>query len=1042
MRYPCTVFAFLLLILSSPSLPAQSSKDNASESYEALKWRNIGPYRGGRSNAVCGVQGDPMTYYFGSTGGGVWKTTDAGLNWKNCSDGFFNTGSVGAIEVAPSDPNVLYVGMGEHAVRGVMTSHGDGVYKSEDAGRTWKHLGLPNSRHIAEIRIHPQNPDVVWVAVQGAVHGPSEERGVYKTTDGGQSWEQVLYVNASTGAADLSIDPSNPRILYAAMWEHRRYPWTVLSGGEGSGLYKSVDGGISWEKLEKGLPENMGKAAIDVSPANPMRIFANIEAEKGGVYRSDDGGQSWKQVCSDRVTIARAWYYIEVFADPQDAETVYVLNAPVLRSVDGGKTFQSVPNPHSDQHDLWINPDQPDNMILANDGGACVTFNGGKSWSTQQNQPTAQFYRVITDRRFPYHVYGGQQDNSTMAIASRSWGSGIDRQDWYPVAGGESAFLAFDPDDPQRIYGGSYQGNISAYDARTGINKDIMAYPVTGLGTTPKDMKYRFNWNAPIVAQPQNPSIIYHGANVVLKTTDGGMNWVEISPDLTRDEPEKQGPGGSPYTNEAAGGENYNTISYLACSPLSSGEIWVGSDDGLVHLTTNEGNDWKNITPPDLGVAIINSIEVSFHQKGRAYIVATRYKMNDFTPMIYVTDDYGKNWSKKTSGIDLEAFVRVVREDRKDPNLLYAGTETGFYISFDRGDQWHPFQSNLPVCPINDLTIQDNDLVVATSGRGFWILDDISAIQQSKGEIPTDEVQLFSPKTAIKFYLDAPKTAPARQGQNPLNGVILDYVIPEGRDTLETTLEILNSAGEVIRTYSNQKEKGYQSFPGGPPSLQVLPSKAGLNRFNWDLRTDRLPYIPKIFVLGDYRGHSVAPGNYSARLINQQDTLTTQIEVAPDPRLKASKKDFQDQEIFLASIDEMVREIHTSVKQLRTVRDDLQQLLDRLENQPQADTLLRKGKEIVEQINTFEQKLVQPQQETFQDVINFTNQLNSELLTLKGRVDSHAPRLTRGARQRLLDLQENWTDFYEEEQQALQMEIDAFNQLFKSLELPVLVIPN
>ncbi|RMG88640.1 MAG: glycosyl hydrolase, partial [Bacteroidetes bacterium] len=723
------IFLFFLLGISPLFLFAQKKNKRArnapsavfdAEVFKSLQFRNIGPFRGGRSNAVSGVRGDDQTYYFGSVGGGVWKTTDAGISWKNVTDGFLASGSVGAIAVAPSDANVVYVGMGEHAVRGVMTSHGDGMYKSTDAGKTWSHIGLKDARHIAAIRVHPTNPDVVFVAVQGALWGPSADRGVYKTTDGGQTWRKVLFVNETTGAADLSMDATNPRILYAGMWDHQRFPWQVRSGGPGSGIWKSVDGGETWQALKKGLPEAMGKVAVDVSPANPNRVYANIEAEKGGVYRSDDGGKSWKRVNSDRVTVARAWYYIEIFAHPTDENIVYVLNAPVLRSIDGGKTFESVPNPHSDQHDLWINPDRPDNMILANDGGACITFNAGRSWSTQQNQPTAQFYRVIADRRFPYHLYGGQQDNSTVCIASRTSGGGIGVRDWYPVSGGESAFLAFDPDHPDLVYGNSIQGFMEVYDHKTGETKGIMAYPQLNLGTLPRDMKYRFNWNNPLVADPHDPTVLYHGAQLVLKSADGGYSWTEISPDLTRNDPEKHNAGGVPYTNEAAGGEVYNTLSYLACSPKEAGVIWAGSDDGLVHLTRDGGKNWANVTPAGLPESLINAIEVSPHDPATAYLAVTRYKWNDLAPMIFVTHDYGKTWSKKVAGIPGDNFVRVVREDPVKKGLLYAGTEHGLYVSFDGGEKWSRFQSNLPVCPITDLAVHDNDLLVATSGRAFW----------------------------------------------------------------------------------------------------------------------------------------------------------------------------------------------------------------------------------------------------------------------------------------------------------------------------------
>ena len=837
------------------------------EKFAAMKWRNIGPFRGGRSNAVCGVLGDPMTYYFGSVGGGVWKTVDAGISWYNISDGFFKSGSVGSIAVAPNDPNVIYVGMGEHAVRGVMTSHGDGMYKSTDAGKTWKHVGLEKSMHIAEIRVHPQNPDIVWVAVQGALWGKSQDRGVYKSTDGGANWKKVLYINENTGAADLSLDQSNPRILYAGMWDHQRLPWKVRSGGPGSGIWKSVDGGENWTELEGGLPKEMGKVAVDVSPANPQVVYANIEAKKGGVFRSNDGGNTWTQTNSQRVTVARAWYYIEIFADPVDENRVYVLNAPMLKSIDGGRTFSRISNPHGDQHHLWINPDDNENIILANDGGGCITFNGGKTWSSENNQPTAQFYRVITDNQFPYNVYGGQQDNSTVSISSQTQMGGIGIRDWHPVAGGESAFLAFDPDDPKLVYGTSIQGMMDMYNQETGTYKDIMVYPQLNLGTLPKDMKYRFNWNGPLTFQPQNPEVMYCGGNILMRTEDGGMSWKEISGDLTRNDTTKHGVGGIPFTNEAAGGEVYNTISYIACSPHQAGVVWVGSDDGLVHVTQDDGKTWSNVTPAGLPESLINAVEISPNDPATAYIAVTRHKFNDLSPMIFVTHDFGKNWQKIVKGLPGDNYVRVVREDPEQKDLLYAGTEGGLFVSFNRGEEWHAFQSNLPICPITDLTIRNNDLVASTSGRAFWILDDLSALQQTMGLPDTSAVTLAEPAPSVKFTIGAAPQPRPGQGQNPLNGVTLDYYLPHTwTDTSELTLEVLDADEKVIRTMTNQKPKDFKRWEGGPQPPQVLPAKPGLNRSNWDLRRDALPAIEGVFVMGDYRGHLVAPGKYTLRL--------------------------------------------------------------------------------------------------------------------------------------------------------------------------------
>ncbi|MCB0558840.1 MAG: glycosyl hydrolase [Lewinellaceae bacterium] len=1029
--------ALLLLVLPSG---AQSPQLIDEALFQGMQWRNIGPFRGGRSVAVAGLPDNPLVYYMGTTGGGVWKTEDAGLNWFNISDGYFNTGSVGAIAIAPSDPNVVYVGMGEHPVRGVMTSHGDGVYRSLNGGKDWQYLGLPNSRHIAAIQVHPNDPDVVYVAVQGALYGPSLDRGVYYSNDGGQNWQQLLFVNETSGACDLSMDSNNPRILYAGMWDHQRTPWQIRSGGPGSGLYRSADGGLNWEKLINGLPEAMGKVGVCVSPANPERIYANIEAEEGGVFRSDDGGQNWVRVNQHRSTVARAWYYIEIIADPIDEETVYVLNAPLLRSSDGGKSFSSISNPHSDQHALWINPHKPDIMILGNDGGATITFNGGQSWSTQHNQPTGQFYRIITDNRFPYYIYSGQQDNSAIAIPSRTPKAGITAQDWYSVAGGESAFIAFDPDNPERIYGGSYQGELTVYDHHTGRKKDIMAYPGLSLSKLPREMKYRFNWNAPLVAQPQHPGILYHGANVVLRTEDGGMNWKEISPDLTRNEPEKQGKGGAPYTNEGAGGENYNTLSYLACSPLEAGTLWAGSDDGLLHLTRNEGQDWQNVTPPRLGEALINCIEASPHNPAAAYVVATKYRFNDLRPMAYYTQDFGKSWMEIAQGIDEEDFLRVIREDPVRPGLLYGGTETGLYISLNYGRNWQRFQLNLPACPINDLAVKGNSLVAATSGRAIWILDGLEPLQQ-QGDMANSSVQLFQPSPTVRFAGNTPEEPIAGLGQNPQDGALIYYYLPEDMDSSSFQLNILDAYGNLLRSYCNQADKDFQQYDGGPRPESLLPDKRGLNRFYWDLRREPLPGIPGVFILGSYEGSLAAPGEYTLQLKMNEQALERPLTVLPDPRLKACPRDYLEQQEVLVSIEQAVRDIHRSVQQMQEVKQQVENLHSSLKKIECTKELLDASQNIVNNIKDWEEKLVQPKQKTYQDVINFPNRLSAELLNLKQRVDAHDPVVTEGARQRLQELLSEWAQFRNQMRKIINEDIASFNRLYREYQMPAVILP-
>ena len=1033
----------LLLLLCFPLLAtAQGVADTTrSERFKSLEFRNIGPFRGGRSNTVTGVPGHPLRYYFGGVGGGIFQTDDAGHHWRNISDGQLNTGSIGALTVAPSDPNVLYAGTGEHAVRGVMTSAGDGVYRSGDGGATWQHLGLDSSRHISEIVVHPQNPDHVYVAVQGAVHGDSEERGVYRSTDGGQHWQRVLYVDATTGAADLSMDPTNPRVLYAGMWDHRRYPWTVRSGGPGSGLYKTTDGGTTWDQLTDGLPDTLGKVAVSVSPARPNRVFANLEAagDSGGVYRSDDGGKSWQQTSKDRITVARAWYYIEIFADPVNPNQVYVLNAPVLKSIDGGASFATIEVNHGDQHDLWINPDDADNMILGNDGGAAITFDGGRSWSSQDNQPTAQFYRVITDHQVPYRIYGGQQDNSTVDIVSRTRGGGIGTTDWHPTAGGESAFLAFDPKDPRYVMGGSYQGNISLYDNETGTEVDIMATPVAGLATPPSDMQYRFNWNAPIVASPQDPSVFYHAGNKVLRSQDRGRSWTEISPDLTHNDTSKLVDGGGPFTNEGAGGEIYGTITYLVASPHQAGELWAGTDDGRVWLTRDEGGNWKEVTPAGMGEHQVNAIEVSPSNPGTAYLAMTNYKFNDFTPEAYRTTDHGMSWTRIDAGFGEEEYVRVIREDPKRPELLYGGSERGLYLSFDGGASWEKPKLNLPDVPILDLVVHDNDLIVATSGRAFWVLDDLGALQQLGPELP-ESPTIVTPKPTYRYTLSSGGGPEEGEGQNAAAGIIIDYYLPEEMDSSVVTLEVLNETGDVIRSYTSQPTKT-KSWPGGPPTPVALPAETGLNRFHWDLRRATLPAVEGVFVLGDYRGGLVAPGSYMLRLSTPTDTVTTQAELLADSSIEATPADYTTQVGLLTEVEEAVRDIHQSVNRMRRVRGQVEALNTNLQGISGTEDLVAKGTAIIDHITEWENTLIQPEQKTFQDVINFPNRLNAELMNLKSRVDGPVPVVTQGAQARLDELRQDWQTYRRVLDRIIDEDVADYNALYRELDLPVLLVP-
>ncbi|MGE0589222.1 MAG: glycosyl hydrolase [Cyclobacteriaceae bacterium] len=1027
---------------STPTATTTSSFN--AEVYKGLKWRNIGPFRGGRSNAVSGVKGNDMLYYAGYTGGGVWKTEDAGSSWKNISDGFFKTGSVGDIAVSESDPNVVYVGMGEHAVRGVMTSYGDGVYKSTDGGATWKNVGLEKTRHISDVVIHPSNSDVVYVAGQGPVHGPSADRGVYKSTDGGATWKKTLYVDENTGVSSLSMDMNNPRILYAATWQHRRYPWKVESGGPGSALWKSTDEGETWKKIVEGLPKDLGKMGISVSRANSNRVYAIVETEKAksGLYRSDDGGKKWALLSNNQDISSRSWYYMEVFADPINEDIVYVLNAPVMRSIDGGKNFSNVRVGHGDTHDLWINPTNNDNLILGDDGGAEISYNRGATWSTLDNQPTAQFYRVNVDNVFPFHVYGGQQDNTSVVIASRTNSMGITERDWFAGPGCESAYIVFDPNNPELLMGGCYQGNIEVLDVNTREGKDVRQYPASYLAYQVKDMKYRYNWNAPIVSSPHNAKTIYHAGNVVFKTTDWGQNWEVISPDLTRNDTTKQGEGGGPFTNEGAGGENYNTIYYLIESPHEAGVIYTGSDCGLVHVTRDGGKSWQNITPPGLPESLISSIEVSPFDKATAYVSATRYKFNDYSNMTYKTTDYGKTWTKIGKGVDTDDFIKVIREDKKVKDLLYAGSERGFYVSFNGGQQWNKLQLNLPVVPVTDLIIQGNDLVAATAGRAFWILDDLAAIQQSKGSFGNAGVQLYKPKATYRFSSFSPPWMPVPPGvgQNPMNGVILDYYLKEKADTNKLTLQILDAGGKVIRSYTNKKDESFKPYPGGPPAPQVIPSEAGVNRFAWNFRVENIKDVPNAYVYGNYQGHQVAPGKYKARLTYKGESSETDLEIISDPRVSATSAEWTMQQKFLSDVEATIEDIHTSIISMRKVRTQIESYNEMLKNNEGMKSVVDAGKALIKKMTDWEANVIETRQKNGQDVINWPSKLNTEFFQLLGVADVHEPALTKGVMERRSDVDKQWATYKSDLQTIMNTDVAAYNQMFREKNIPAIVL--
>jgi photosystem II stability/assembly factor-like uncharacterized protein len=902
------ILAVLALITVIQPLHGQQQQQRSSLA-GALRWRNIGPFRGGRVTAVAGVATQPFVYYMGATGGGVWKTEDAGVTWTNISDGFFRTGSVGAVSVAESNPNIVYVGMGEGCLRGNIST-GDGVYKSTDAGRTWTHVGLADSSQIGRMRIDPSNPDVVYVAAIGHPYGPNAERGLFRTKDGGRSWQKVLFVDDKTGAADIAMDPSNPQVLYATTWQVLRTPWNITSIGPGGGLYKSIDGGDTWTKLTSGLPAtNLGKIGVTVSPANPQRVWATVEADdKGGVYRSDDGGKTWQLLNGGFNMTARQYYYGHIFADPVDANTVYTFCAKYFyKSTDGGKTYTEIQTPHSDYHDLWIDPKNPLRMVNGSDGGAAITFNGGGAWSSLDNQPTAQFYAVITDNSVPYRIYGSQQDNTTVSIASRTNGGGITESDWHPVAGGESGYLAPTPSVPPVVYGGSYWGHLTRYDERTGEVRNITVWPDYNGGRPASDVKYRFQWTFPIVVSPHDANTVFAGAQVLFRTTNGGQSWEAISPDLTRNDKAKQ--------NGGRLEEYYSTIFTIAESRVTKGVIWTGSDDGLVQVTRDGGRTWQNVTPPAIQpYTRINIVEASPHDAGTAYIAVNRYQLDDFRPYLFKTADYGKTWTAIASGIPERSFARTIREDPKRRGLLYAGTETGVYYSTNDGAEWQSLQLNLPNVPITDLTIKNDDLIASTQGRSFWVLDDVAPLH-SMSRATTSAAQLFPPRDAVRARRGGFGRGATGVGQNPPGGAIVTYSLPAAQPVM---LEFLDAKGTVVKSISSTDRNGPAATPG-------------LHRYSWDMRyADAHGIDGGTFLAGgNLRGPVAVPGTYQVRMTTAGQTLTQPLRIVADPKSEAKAADLQEQFDLLIAIRDRVSAVHDAVNEIKKLRASLAARTDR-----------------------------------------------------------------------------------------------------------------
>ncbi len=990
---------------AASSSPARGPSGLAAQ-LEGMTFRNIGPYRGGRSAAVTGVRRQPHTFYFGGTGGGVWKTTDGGSNWEVVSDKDFKTGSIGALAVSESDPNVIYAGTGESPIRGNV-SHGDGVYKSTDGGRSWKNAGLEKTLQISRIRIHPSNPDLVYVAAQGHVWGPNPERGVYRSEDGGKSWKKVLFVDEKTGAADLSMDPDNPRILYAAFWEVVRRPWELVDGGSGSSLYKSTDGGDTWKRLKEGLPEEIwGRVGVAASGARPGLVYAIVEAkEKGGFYRSSDYGEKWSYVNDEHKIRERAWYYSWVYPDPKNGDTVYLPNVELHKSTDGGKTFSTLDAPHGDDHDLWIDPDDPDRMILGNDGGATITFNGGRTWSTQDNQPTAQFYRVITDDRFPYWVYGSQQDNSNVAIPSGVPGDGIDRTDWHAAGGGESGWMAPNWKDPDVVYAGEYGGQITRYDHRTRQARQIMAWPQLADGHATKDLKYRFQWNAPILLSRHDSKTLYHASQILLRTRDEGETWEEVSPDLTRNDVRKQGYSGGPVQRDITGVEVYDTIFAIAESPLDANVLWVGSDDGLVHVTQDGAKTWQNVTPKGIPEWIqINAIEASPHDKASAYLAATMYKWDDFRPFLYKTADFGKTWTKIVTGIPENAFTRVVREDPARRGLLYAGTETGLFVSLDDGTSWQPFQRNLPVTPITDLAVKDGDLVVATQGRGFWILDDLTPLRLWKSELAQQAAYLFPPRPAVRIQVEKPpeEGLPRPVGENMPEGVVLYYWLKEKPKSGEAVRLEIFDGDKRLRTYSSEKRQAEGDLKDQQAREELekdrdkpLAAHAGLNRTVWDMRVLRPVLVPRaVFNEGTKAPPRVAPGMYTAKLVAGGHTYEQKFEVRPHPAGYATAADLKAQYDLLASIRDSLSQAHTLVLEIRDVRAQATALGERAQRLGKGDDLALRAKALSEKLTAVEEEITNPRIKADEDDLIYEPKLDHDLTDLAGIVASADARPT------------------------------------------------
>jgi len=1001
--------------------------------FKHVKYRLVGPFRGGRSAAATGDPEQKNVFYFGSTGGGVWKTIDGGSNWKNISDKYFG-GSIGSVAIAPSDPTIIYVGEGENTLRGNV-SEGFGIWRTDDGGRTWRQLGLKDTRHILRIVIHPKNPDIVWVAALGHLFGPNSERGIYKTTDGGKTWKRVLYSDQQSGGVDLVMEPGNPSVFYAATYTVIRTPYSLESGGSGSALWKSNDGGETWQKLnnKKGFPSKsmIGIIGVAVSQSNPERVYAIVENEKGGLLKSDDGGETWVLQSSDNNIRQRAWYFSKVFIDPKNPEIVYVLNLYFHKSTDGGKTFKVINTPHVDHHDLWIDPRDGNRMIIADDGGGQISFDGGDNWSTYENQPTAQFYRVSTDNHFPYRILGAQQDNSTVRILSRTESSEINQSNWTRTAGFESGYVVADPSDPDIVYGGNYSGYLSRFDHKTGENRAVSVWPDNSLGGGADVMKYRFQWNFPIFFSPHNPKKIYAAANVLFASENEGANWVALGGDLTTNDKIRQRSSGGPISKDNTGVEVYCTIFTAAESVLEKDLLWTGSDDGLIHVSKDGGKIWENVTPAAAGKWMMwNCVETSPFEKGTAYFVGTKYKLDDFNPYIFKTTDYGKTWEQATNGIPSMHFTRCLRADKKRKGLLYSGTEYGMYISYDDGNSWKPFQLNLPVVPITDLALKDNDLVVATQGRSFWVLDDLTLVQQADQDFKVKSIYVFPVNPS--YSVGGVQNLNAKNaGFNPPNGVVINYYVKNLSDSGLVTIQVMDADKKLIRTYSTSPK----------PKEEKLEANAGMNQFVWNMLYAPAETIDGLILWsGNVPGPKASQGQYFYKIRAAKDSTEGSFIIKQNPNYKITLEEANARFKFLLAVRDKFSEIQTAIKNIRDVRKQLNDFTSRLPKDSSAEVkeIKAAADSIHKKITAIEEALYQTKSKSIYDVLNYPIRLNDKIGGLYGYAASGNSAPTK----QVIDVYNELATLADVQlnkfKKILDTDLKAFNQLIKQKTFPII----